>query len=113
MSRKNNLLSIGDVSKLTGASVRSLRYYEKIGILTPAYISPDSNYRYYSKEQMPIVEMIMLCIELDIPLSELAKVANPISSRPFLEQVRKTAEGKLDGLRRGLELMDAVERKMN
>ena len=43
---KKRLFSIGKLSKLTGVHVQSLRYYETIGILKPAYIDPESNYRY-------------------------------------------------------------------
>ena len=41
-----DLISIGDLSKLTGVNIKSLRYYEKIGVLLPAYVDPDSRYRY-------------------------------------------------------------------
>jgi len=40
MGGKKGLLSIGEVSRITGASVRSLRYYEKINILKPAHTDP-------------------------------------------------------------------------
>ncbi len=45
---KKRLFSIGKLSKLTGVHVQSLRYYETIGILKPAYIDPESHYRYYT-----------------------------------------------------------------
>ena len=70
--RKGELLSIGEVSKLTEVSVKSLRYYEKIGILKPAYTDVDSNYRYYTFKQTYLVELIKLSLELDIPLKELS-----------------------------------------
>ena len=44
---KNELLSIGEAAKLKQVSVKSLRYYETIGILKPAYVDPSSGYRYY------------------------------------------------------------------
>ncbi|MCL2222593.1 MAG: MerR family DNA-binding transcriptional regulator, partial [Oscillospiraceae bacterium] len=51
MSKKSGLLSIGDISKFTGVSIKALRYYERIGILKPAYVDPDSLYRYYNFNQ--------------------------------------------------------------
>ena len=39
---KQNLLTIGNLSKQTGVHVKSLRYYEQLGILLPAYTDPDS-----------------------------------------------------------------------
>ncbi|MEG0071475.1 MAG: MerR family DNA-binding transcriptional regulator [Raoultibacter sp.] len=68
---KNELLSIGEVSKMKGVSVKSLRYYERLGILTPAFINPQSGYRYYSMNQMIDIDTIITCIELGIPLKDL------------------------------------------
>jgi DNA-binding transcriptional MerR regulator len=68
---KKKLLTIGELSKYTGASKKSLRYYEQIGILKPVYIDPDTSYRYYSTSQTTLVGLIMFCIELDIPLKKL------------------------------------------
>ena len=68
---KKNLLPIGKVSKLFHISVSSLRYYENIGLLTPAYISPDSGYRYYGPEQFEALNTIRYLRMLDMPLSEI------------------------------------------
>ena len=67
----NHLLSIGELTKLRNVNVQSLRYYEKLGILVPVYINPESGYRYYSLEQIMILDTIILCIELGIPLKDL------------------------------------------
>lgn len=70
MDRKK-LFPIGDVSRLFHISVSSLRHYEKIGLLTPAYISPDSGYRYYGTEQFEVLNTIRYLRVLDMPLSEI------------------------------------------
>lgn len=62
-----NLLSIGEVAKIRNVNVQSLRYYEKLGILIPAYINPETGYRYYSLEQIMILDTIILCVDLGIP----------------------------------------------
>ena len=116
MNRKNKLLPIGQMSKLTGASIRSLRYYEKINILQPAFIDPDSGYRYYSFDQAHQIEVIMFCNELDIPLKELPRFKdadNTMDYRAFLGQGKETAEKKLAALRKGLRLIGAIERQMD
>ena len=69
---KNNLLSIGEVARMKGVSVKALRYYERIGILPPAQVSERTGYRFYTMSQMPEVDIIQSCIELGIPLKELA-----------------------------------------
>lgn len=50
---KQNLLTIGNLSKQTGVHIKSLRYYEQLGILRPAHTDPDTGYRYYTLSQIP------------------------------------------------------------
>jgi len=116
MARKNKLLSIGEISKLTGASLRSLRYYEKIGLLKPACTDPDSGYRYYTFDQTHHVELIMFCIELDIPLKELTTFTHAddmIDFRAFLAHGKEIAEQKLKRIKQGLNLICTLEHKMD
>ena len=65
---KKSFLSIGNMSKLTGIHIKSLRYYENIGVLIPAYVDPQTKYRYYSYQQIPNVMALRFCLELGIPL---------------------------------------------
>lgn len=115
MSAKKGLFSIGELSKLTGASVRSLRYYETLGILTPAHIDPDSGYRYYSFEQTYLVELILFCIELDIPLKEFASFIDAekkMNLPALLEKGKTLAYEKMKTVKRGLALIEQIEMQM-
>lgn len=49
------MLKIGLFSKLSRVSIRMLRYYDEMGLLRPAYIDPDSDYRYYREDQLQTV----------------------------------------------------------
>ncbi len=73
MGKNEELLSIGEFSKLTGVHVKSLRYYEQVGVLIPAFIDPDSGYRYYDRYQREIVDSIQFCVKMDIPLREFKR----------------------------------------
>lgn len=66
-----NFLSIGEFSKITRASTHSLRYYERKGIFSPAYVDPETNYRYYSIEQIYELSLAKACSEIGISLSTL------------------------------------------
>ncbi|WP_434369237.1 MerR family DNA-binding transcriptional regulator [Peribacillus frigoritolerans] len=46
-----NKLSIGEMAKLRGVTVDTLRHYDKIGLLKPFHIDPETGYRYYSISQ--------------------------------------------------------------
>lgn len=64
-------MSIGKVSKLKNVSIKSLRYYDQIGILKPAFVNTETNYRYYTKEQLYLLDANTVCIKLGIPLKDL------------------------------------------
>lgn len=92
---KHELLSIGEVSRMKGVSPKSLRYYEQLGILTPAYVDPHSGYRYYGMNQMIVVDVIVTCIELGIPLKSLAGYVGESGS---LDIASLLAEGRMKAL---------------
>lgn len=74
--KKKNLLSIGELSKITGVHIKSLRYYDSLGILKPAYIDPDSGYRYYSFYQKAEIDAIQFCVDLGISLKDFPNYTN-------------------------------------
>lgn len=93
-----NLLSIGEVAKIRNVNVQSLRYYEKLGILVPAYINPETGYRYYSLEQIMILDTIILCVDLGIPLKDLKNYVDADDQLEFerlLRDGRKLATQKI------------------
>ena len=65
--------TIREFAKLRNININSLRYYEKKGLLKPAWIDEKTRYRYYSAEQLSTLDTIILCIDLGVPLKELAQ----------------------------------------
>ena len=61
-----NYFLISEFAKLRGININSLRYYEKLGILKPAYIDENTNYRYYSVEQISLLNKIIFPFYSDI-----------------------------------------------
>ena len=115
MHDKKGLLSIGEMAKLMGVGVQALRYYERKNILNPAYVDPDSGYRYYSLEQIYFVQLITNCVGLDIPLKEVADVlhTNDIDSlKRFLERCNQAAERKIKVLQGGVDAFNKVLEKI-
>lgn len=58
MSQDKNFYLIGEVSKTCKIPIKTLRYYDEIGLLKPVKVDDINNYRYYSKEQMLSVNII-------------------------------------------------------
>ena len=78
---------------MKGVSPKSLRYYEQLGILTPARVDPQSGYRYYAMSQMIVVDVIITCIELGIPLKSLADYREPDGSLDIASLLERPQEG--------------------
>ena len=98
-------LSIGKVAKQKNISIKALRYYDEIGIFVPAYINPKTNYRYYTKEQLPILDAVNLCLKLGIPLKTLPAYINndTFDFSALLSDTRKLAEEKIQGIQLALD----------
>lgn len=101
---RSSLLSIGEASKLKNVSIKALRYYEKIGIFKPAYIDPQSGYRYYSPAQLFDLDVILTCNELDIPLKHILdyQTKHGTDLRQLLKEGAKIAELKIQRAQQSL-----------
>lgn len=69
-------LTIGDFSRATHLSVKTLRHYHQLGLLVPAEVDPGSGYRRYATEQVPSAQVIRRFRDLDMPLEEIRAVLN-------------------------------------
>ncbi len=68
------LLTIGEFARRSGLSVRALRLYDRIGLLTPAEVVPGSGYRRYAGRQLYAGRLIALLRRLDMPLTEITEI---------------------------------------
>jgi len=68
------LLSIGDFSRMTFLSVKSLRHYHDVGLLAPAEIDPGTGYRRYEVAQVPTAQVIRRLRELGMSLNDVRVV---------------------------------------
>jgi DNA-binding transcriptional MerR regulator len=67
-------LAIGDFSRATHLSVKTLRHYHRIRLLEPADVDPVTGYRRYTTEQIPAAQVIRRFRDLDMPLGEIHAV---------------------------------------
>ena len=116
MIDKSRLFSIGKLSKLTGVHIQSLRYYEKIGILRPAFVDPNSRYRYYTFQHMKIVEAIQYCSELDIPLKQfrnfLLEEDEQIDYSKLIEYGIHLTNKKMERIQKRLTFLEDVQKEL-
>lgn len=90
-------MSIGKVSKQKNVSIKSLRYYDQIGILKPAFVNTETNYRYYTPDQLYLLDAITVCIKLGIPLKDLNRYVehDSINLQKLLYDGKILAEQKI------------------
>ena len=72
---KNNIKTVQEVSSISGVSVRTLHYYDEIGLLKPAY-TEKNGYRMYDDTSLQKLQSILLFRELEFPLKEIQKIVN-------------------------------------
>lgn len=64
-------ISIGEMAKINGISVATLRLYDEMGLLEPVYVNPQTNYRYYDITQNARLDLIQYMKELGMNLKEI------------------------------------------
>ena len=67
------MMTVNEVSKLTGVSIRTLQYYDKIGLLKPAEYT-ESGYRLYDDAALEKLQQILLFRELEFPLKDIKDI---------------------------------------
>ncbi len=101
-------LSIGKVAKLKNVSIKSLRYYDEIGIFKPALTDHTTGYRYYKENQLYLLDAISLCIELGIPLKSMSDYCDK-NGKPDLQKLlgnaKAMAEQKIRSMYVALETL--------
>ncbi len=67
-------LAIGDFARATHLSIKTLRYYHRVGVLEPADVDPHTGYRRYQTDQIPAAQVIRRFRALDMPLEDVQAV---------------------------------------
>src|SRR3979411_2649307 len=67
-------VTIGDFSRASHLSVKTLRPYHEVGLLEPSEVDPDNGYRYYSEDQIPLAQVIRRLRGLQMPVADVKSV---------------------------------------
>ena len=101
--------TVKELSNLTGISVRTLHYYDEIGLLTPTRKS-EAGYRLYDDKALETLQQILFFREFDIPLKEIKSVMeNPALDRTrILQMQRKMLVAKKERMERLIAGIDDI-----
>ena len=109
--------TVKEVSKITGISVRTLHYYDEIGLFKPTLVS-EAGYRLYDDKALEILQQILFFREFDMPLKEIkAVLKNPdLDKNELLKSQQKLLILKKERLERIIGSIDDIlkgENKMD
>ena len=69
-----DLIPIGKMAAANRVTIATLRLYDQMGLLKPAYIDPDSGYRYYDIKQTSRLDFIRYMRELELSLTDIKSI---------------------------------------
>jgi len=98
---EKKLLTIKEFAEMSGLEQSTLRYWDDIGLFKPAHRNPDNSYRYYSPEQIILVNFIKVLSSLHVPLKVIAGVnesRSPEDILMLLEQQEAILDTQLNQL---------------
>ena len=110
------MLKIGDFSKLSRISIRMLRHYDEIGLLTPKSIDNFTGYRYYSEEQLTIADRISSLKNMGFSLSAVGEILknydNPQTLSGFLRVKQAEVVAEAEEVNHRLLLLDTAIKRL-
>ncbi len=103
-------MQIKEFAALTGVSVRTLHYYDEIGLLKPCFVDEQTGYRFYDEASLERMQEILLYRELDFPLKSICEI---LTSPDYNKQKALAAQKellllKMERLQRILSVLDSA-----
>jgi DNA-binding transcriptional MerR regulator len=111
------MFSIGEISKLTQLTVKTLRFYHEEGLLIPTFVDPETGYRYYDQSHIETARAITYLRSLEFPLSEIKELLRSQADEDLLkalERQQSSVKERIKQLRKAavsLERFISEERK--
>ena len=101
--------TVKQLSELAGVSVRTLHYYDEIGLLKPPWVG-QNNYRYYNEDALLRLQQILFYREMDLDLTQIKDI---LDGKEFdlvsaLQTHRKTLQAKIERLNTLIQTVDAT-----
>lgn len=99
--------TVNKLARISGVSARTLRFYDEIGLLKPAFYG-DNQYRYYEEEQLLMLQQILFFRELGFPLSDIQQIlsANDFDKIESLKAHKSRLQSDIDRTKTLLKTID-------
>lgn len=103
----DTLYRIGMFAGMNQVSIKTLRYYEEQGLLSPAYVDQESGYRYYVLSQMAELHQIRALREMEFSIEEIKMVRGGVGERELLMRKRKEILKEIAKLTTSLAMVES------
>ena len=105
-------MQIKEFAELTGVSVRTLHYYDEIGLLKPSEVDAQNGYRFYDEKSLERMQEILFYRELDFSLKTIAQILSSpdYDKQQALTRQRKLLLAKKERLERLINALDGLEK---
>jgi DNA-binding transcriptional MerR regulator len=108
------VFTIGEFSKITGLTVKTLRFYHEQGLLTPSCIDEATGYRYYDRSKMELARVITHLRSLDLSLEEIGEVLRAAGDDGDLREVMVRQKTLIEAkIRRYREIVSSLQQFLN
>lgn len=107
------MYSIGEFSKIGSVSTKTLRYYDEIGLLRPAYVDEENRYRYYAEEQVDEILLISELKTYDLRLEQIKAIMESGDTSLLEHFLRERIEQLNNQIENNIRLRHCIERKVH
>ena len=108
------MFTIGDFSKITGLTVKTLRFYHEEGLLLPSHVDPATGYRYYDRSKIETARVITHLRSLDLSLEEIGAILRSAGDDADLREVMRRQKAALETkIRRYREIVRSLDQFLN
>ena len=99
--------TVNKLAKISGVSIRTLHWYDKIGLLKPAFYEANG-YRYYEEDQLLQLQQILFFRELGFPLRDIQKMltSNEFDQVKALREHKQILQGNIDRMGKLTDTID-------
>ena len=105
-------MHIKEFAELCGVSVRTLHYYDEIGLLRPAFVDEQNGYRFYDEKSLVRMQETLFYRELDFPLKSISEIlsSSDYDKQRALKEQRKLLILKKERLQRIIDALDSAQK---
>lgn len=89
------MYKIGDFSSMSKTTIKTLRYYEKEGLLKPVYIDQNTGYRYYETSQLVEISKIISLRQIGLSIKDIKNILDGYDMKNILNKRKKEIEQNL------------------